>query len=104
MAYYASKLARRLEYAPVKMTLVSIMMKPPPSLDHNKAHIQVQVHQTLTLHFDWEVFTIDLADKMLVFNLYQPLPLNGDVKITFCKKINVDMLYWLTGLLASSPY
>lgn len=83
--YFATKLHHELEYSPVKLLLVSILLQPPPNVGfgHNEAHIQIQIHQTLAPHYESQVFTVDLTRKSILLKLPQPLLLNGDVKISF---------------------
>ena len=95
VSYFAAKLCRGLEYSPVKLLLSSIVLEPPPALvfSHQAAHIQLQVHQTLGPHFDSDIFTVDLTKKRIILELPKPLLLNGDVKIAFCQKFNMDVLH-----------
>ena len=94
VAYFAAKMERELAYSPVRLLLKAIRLRPPPhvGLQRREAHLQVQVHQTLAPHFDSEVFTVDLTGEEIVFDLPQPLVINGDVKIALCQKFNMDPL------------
>jgi hypothetical protein len=95
VSYFAAKLSLGLEYTPVKLLLSSIVLEPPPVLvfSQQAAHIQLQVHQTLEPHFDSGIFTVDLTKKRIILELPKPLLLNGDVKIAFCQKFNMDVLH-----------
>jgi hypothetical protein len=55
--------------------LRAIRLRPPPhlGLHQHEAHLQVQVHQTRTPHFDSEVFIVDLTREEIILDLLQPL-------------------------------
>ena len=97
VAYFAAKVARGLEYSPVKLLLEPVVLRPPPAMvfcHQHTGHLQLQLHQTLEPHHSSDVFNVDLTKK-IVLKLPQPLLLNGDVKVVFVQKLSVvqDMLH-----------
>ena len=110
VAYFAAKLELGLEYSPARLLLTAVVLRPPPTLGfcQQEVHLQLQVHylkqfafqkffafqvhQTLSPHFDSDVFTVD-PSKEIVLKLPTPLLLKGDVKLALLQKVNVDMLH-----------
>lgn len=94
VAYFAAKLELGLEYSPARLLLTAVVLRPPPTLGfcQQEVHLQLQVHQTLSPHFDSDVFTVD-PSKEIVLKLPNPLLLKGDVKLALLQKVNVDMLH-----------
>jgi len=93
--YFAAKMAGGVEYTPVKLLLTEIVLEPPPHVgfDHHKVHLQYQVVQHLEPPFTSAVETVTWEDKKVVLKLSPPLLINGDVKIVFTQKMNVDVLH-----------
>ena len=93
--YFAVTLAQSIEYTPVRLLLTEIILEPPPHVGfgHHEVHLQYQVLQHLMAPFTSTVQTVTWEDKKVVLKVNPPLLLNGDVKIVFSQKMNVDLLH-----------
>ena len=93
--YFAVTLTQSIEYTPVRLLLTEIILEPPPHVGfgHHEVHLQYQVLQHLMAPFTSTVQTVTWEDKKVVLKVNPPLLLNGDVKIVFSQKMNVDLLH-----------
>ena len=89
------RLSEGLEYTPVKLLLTEIVLEPPPHVGfgHHQVHLQFEVLQHHVPPFQSKVQTVTWEEKKVVLKVCPPLLINGDVKIVFTQKMNVDVLH-----------
>ena len=92
--YFSTKISHELQYSPVELLLKAIILEPPPHVGfgHHEAHLQFQVLQHFHESYQSEVQSVKWNDRKVEFMLDKPLSINGDIKVLFRQKMNVDQL------------
>jgi len=93
--YFSTKISHELQYSPVELLLKAIILEPPPHVGfgHHEAHLQFQVLQHFHESYQSEVQSVKWNDRKVEFMLDKPLSINGDIKVLFRQKMNVDLLH-----------